>query len=201
MPKKKSSELEELAEDQVLVRRVDAMMSTELPEDAPVKPPATVVEPDKKRLTVDMPKDQKTAPQLPPKSLKDTETDEVTKDKITKLETPAKPPLVITLADEANEDKTSEEPTAESKTNEPAQKTEPKADPLEDNATDQAVDDIVSHEGDTVLAVNDALTARQQATAQPGQPSGRSRHKWLWLVILIILLGTAADVAIYLTHR
>ncbi len=200
MSKKKSSEPEELAEDQVLVRRVDAMMSTELPDDAPVKPPATIVEPDKKQSTADVPKDQKTAPQLPPKLLKDTETDEVTKDTVTKLKTPAEPPIVITLADEAAEDKTSEEPAAEPQVNEPTQKPEPKADPLEDNATDQAVDDIVAHESDTVLAVNDALTAHQQATAQPGQPSGRDHHKWLWLIILIILLGTAADVAIYLAR-
>ena len=143
MPKKKSSQPEESAEKQELVHRVDAMMSTELPEAAP----AESVKP-------------------------------VRAGKVIKPETPAELP-------------------------QPQDQPQPqRQDPLEDGATDKAVDDIVAHEGDTVLAVNDALTARQQATAQPGRPSGdRAHHKWLWLIILIILLGTAADVAIYLTHR
>lgn len=176
MSKKKSDEPEESAENQELVRRVDAMMSTELPEEA--------------------------APKVPPKRPKTKDDADVTK-----LEPPADPPIVITLADENKSPEPPEpsdppqEPAADSDTKSGEPSEDQTQDPLEDSATDEAVDDIVAHEGDTVLAVNDALTARKQATAQPGQPSGpRSSHKWLLIIILIILLGTAADVAIYLTR-
>lgn len=200
MSKKKANKPEESAENQELVRRVDAMMSTELPDEPPARPVSIVVAPDDQKPVPVKTKNQKTAPKLSPKLLKSVEGDEVTKDEVTKLKTPAKPPIVITLADE---DKAAEEPAAKPEAEEAAAEP-PKAqdkDPLEDSATDKAVDDIVAHEGDTVLAVTDALTARQQAVAQPGRPSGRSDHKWLWLLILIILLGTAADVAIYLSRR
>lgn len=160
MPKKKSNRSEASAENEKLVQRVDSMMSTELSADAPPKPTVMADEPDDKKTddqkpAIIIPKNQKTAPELS-----------------------AKPPIVISLADEAPKD------------------------PLEDSATDKAVDDIVAHEGDTVLAVNDALAARKQATAEPGQPSGpRSSHKTFWIILLIILLGTAADAAVFLLRR
>jgi hypothetical protein len=217
MPKKKSSEPKESAKNQELVRRVDKMMSTELPADVPAKSVVMADEPDDKKPAPSAPKNQKTAPELSPKLLKDAEAEKV---EVTKLETPDKPPIVISLADEdmtsekqldeppsESPEETPEEPAIEAKPEAAPTETDklpqaPAKDPLEDNATDKAVDDIVAHEGDTVLAVNDALTARKEATAQPGRPSGaRSHHRWFWLIILIILLGTAADVAIYLTHR
>lgn len=213
MPKKKSDKSEESTENQELVRRVDSMMSTELPADVPPKPVVMADEPDSKKAdgkkpsdkkpAASAPKNQKTAPELPSKALKDTGAEEI---KVTKLETPAKPPLVISLADEATKDnepeEAAEEPAAEADSEVAKPPQTPANDPLEDNATDKAVDDIVAHEGDTVLAVNDALTARKQATAEPGQISGRRRsHKLFWIVILIILLGTAADAAIFLMRR
>ncbi len=192
MRDKKKSESGKTSEQEELVQRVDSMMSTELPADVPPKPTVMTDEPDDKKPASSAPKNQKTAPELSKKLLKDKKAEET---EVTKLETPDKPPIVISLADE-DEDKASGEQPDESSEETPAK------DPLEDKATDKAVDDIVAHEGDTVLAVNDALTARKQATAEPGQPSGpRSSHKLFWIIIYIILLGIAADAAIFLLRR
>lgn len=211
MRDKKKSESGEASEQEKLVQHVDSMMSTELPSDIPPKPVVMADEPDDKKLgdkksAAKAPKDQKTAPELPA-NLKDAEAEAT---KITKLETPAKPPIVISLSDEdktpEEQSDTSLEETSDEASDEPTPETKPlptaDKDPLEDKDTDKAVDDIVAHEGDTVLAVNDALTARKQAAVQPGQPSGpRRSHKMFWIVVLIILLGTAADAAIYLLRR
>jgi hypothetical protein len=64
---------------------------------------------------------------------------------------------------------------------------------LEDADTDQAVDDIAAHEGDTMLAVQDALGRKH---SQP-EPSGwksklkkllKSRRTWALIFILILVL-------------
>jgi hypothetical protein len=192
MRDKKKSKSEKTSEQDALVQRVDSMMSTELPAATPPKPVVMADEPDDdgagdKKSEVIAPKTQKTAPELLTEPLKDTEAEE------SPDETPEEP------VDDA-EPEPAETEAAPAETDEPPQA--PAKDPLEDSATDQAVDDIVSHEGDTVLAVDDALTARKQATAEPGQPSGpHSSHKTFWIIILIVLLGTAADAAIYLLRR
>jgi hypothetical protein len=224
MPSKKPKQAEEPDANQELVKRIDAMMSTELPSDTSSEAKAAVVEPE----------GQKTAPKLPAKLLKDTESDKPAKSRKSKKS--AEPPIVIKLADEGKslsepdlkpEDTTNpatkeddsnavddkkmppeqtsavepEEPAENAADDEPNGEDEnPPSDPLEDSATDKAVDDIVAHEGDTILAVNDALVARKQADAQPGRPSGKQgKHKWLWFVGLVVLIGTAIDLFLLLS--
>lgn len=186
MPKKKPEEPEQSADDKALEHRVDVMMSTELAE---VSALAAEKLGDKKPAdTSDAKEDQKTAPKLPPKLTKVVEAAEA-----------HKPPIVITMADET-EAETEPEP-------EPAPAPEPapvqtqENDPLEDSGTDEAVDDIVAKEGDTILAVGDAMVAREQRTASPGQTSGgTTRHKWLWFLVLVVLAGTAIDVFLFVSR-
>lgn len=200
MPNKKPQQSEEPAGDPVLVGRVDAMMSTELAKDTPPMPKAAKSKPNTKQ-TAAKPKSQKTAPKLPPKLLKSLETET---SKPAKSEALAGPPIVIKLADEGE---TSPEPDAEPESKPEGELPEPEEtdqgqpnDLLEDSDTNKAVDDIVAHESDTILAVNDALAARQQEDAQPGRPAGsRSRHKWLWFIGFVILVGTAVDAFIFLS--
>jgi hypothetical protein len=175
MPKKKPEEPEQSADDKALEHRVDVMMSTELAE-------VSALAAEKLGDKSDAAGEQKTAPKLPAKL-----------DQIVEAAEASKPPIVITLADEAEP-----EPAPAP---EPAPVQTQENDPLEDSGTNEAVDDIVAKEGDTILAVGDAMVAREQRTASPGQTSGgTAKHKWLWFLVLVVLAGTAVDVFLFVSR-
>lgn len=198
MPDKKSDQPEQSADEKELEHRVDAMMSTELPETAlPTSAPETK-KTDGKKSTGTAAKDRKTAPKPPPKLPKSIKVDEAPK--------PEEPDPMpgdspVSLVPEAPSQATMDEVPAALETRaEPAQDQTREADPLEDSGTDEAVDDIVAHEGDTVLAVNDALAARQEKIAEASQSRQRHfKHKWFWFLVLVIILGTAIDLFIFLS--
>jgi hypothetical protein len=188
MTKKKSEEPEQSTNDKALEHRVDVMMSTELAEVSALA--AEKLGAKKPVGESDTAGDQKTAPKLPAKLTKVVEAAEASEPK-----TPTESPIVITLADEAE----AEPEPAPAPEAVPVQTQE--NDPLEDSGTDEAVDDIVAKEGDTILAVGDAMVAREQRTAAPGQTSGgTAKHKWVWFLILIVLIGTAVDVFLFVSR-
>jgi hypothetical protein len=199
MPKKKPDEPEQSADDKALEHRVDVMMSTELAKVSALaaeklggKKPAASSE-----AKSEVKEDQKTAPKLSAKLLKGVEAGEASEEP----KTPAEPPIVIALADEAKPEEPAPAPEVPESQPEPAPTLTPENDPLEDSGTDEAVDDIVAKEGDTILAVGDALVAQEQRTATPGQTSGPpSKHKWLWFLVLVVLAGTAIDVFLFMSR-
>lgn len=188
--------------DPVLVRRVDAIMNVDptvtLPPSDPTpstaKPTKTKT---KAKAKPKKPATTKTAPKLSPKLLEGLETNYESE------ATTADPPLVVKLADEGQESPELEAEPEAAPDLEPIEDptdTETNVDSLEDNDTDKAVDDIVAREGDTVLAVNDALVAREQDQAEATAPAGpRVKHKWAWFIFLIIVVGSAVDAYIFLT--
>jgi hypothetical protein len=196
MPKKKPDEPEQSDDEKVLVQRVDAMMSTELEKvSALAAEKLGGKKPAAKSTAVG---DQKTAPKLPAKLRKDAEADEVSEPK-----TPPEPPIVIALSDETKPEApepAAPDPVPQDDDPAPAPPS-PANDPLEDSGTDQAVDDIVAKEGDTMLAFGDAVVAREQRTAEPGQTSGPSaKHSWLWFLFLVVLAGSAIDVYLFVSR-
>ena len=198
MPKKKPEEPEQSADDKALEHRVDVMMSTELAEVSALaaeklgaKKPAASSE-----AKSEVKEDQKTAPKLSAKLTKAIEAAEAPE-----LKVPAEPPIVITLADEAKPEEPVPAPEVPESQPEATPEPSQENDPLEDSSTNEAVDDIVAKEGDTILAVGDAMVAREQKTASPGHTSGvTAKHKWLWFLVLIVLLGTAADVYLFVSR-
>jgi hypothetical protein len=161
MNKKKSDPDDKTAEQQVLEQRVDAIMNGETPEAGAPSP--------------------ETAPQLPAQLLKIIST------KTAKAKTPKPdPPSDVTIViDDTAEPKD----IAETK-DEPVQEPKPAVadgDPLEDNATDKAVDDIMAKEADMQLAVDDAVVRQKAAEAQgngPGILYSFFTSPWTWLFII-----------------
>jgi hypothetical protein len=188
MSNKKSDEAGKSPELQELEQRVDAMMSTEQPKDKAAKVTAV---PAKKtsslRIISDYPGNQKTAPKLPAKLLKN----------IT-----AEAPAAAAPPEPAAEPEP-EKPPAEPVPVAPAEVEEPPSEPivstdnlLENSETDRAVEDIVIHEGDTQLAVDDAIAKRKAAEADnvhgPGLISRFFSSPWTWLFIIGIAAVTYA---------
>ena len=137
-------------DEEILVKRVDAMMDPKHPAETP-KPADSAIKP----ITVAV-KNQTTAPELPDELKEEDEA----------AEEPKKP------------DKT---PTAEPVKN------------LEELETDKAVDDIVAKEGDMVLAVADAQTARKKKAAGPSNSWKDKlrrlvRNKWTWVSVVVLLV-------------
>jgi hypothetical protein len=183
---KKSIKSETPDGDQVLVRRVDAMMNVDQPEvEPPSDPEPVTAKPKPKTKAKPKPKKPaatKTAPKLSPKLLEGLETNY-------ENEAPVEPEVELEA-----------EPDIEPIEDPGDTDTSTDADPLEDPTTDEAVDDIVAHEGDTVLAVNDALLAREQDQAEAATPAGpRVKHKWGWFIFLIVVIGSAIDAYIFLS--
>jgi hypothetical protein len=205
MPNKKSDEPEMSADEQALEHRVDVMMSTELVGADPAVSVPVAEKPDDKKPTSKVTGDQKTAPKLPAKLLKNVKSDEAPEPK-----TPAAPPIVIALADETEpgpnlvsedgQDTEADVAEAAEFQTEPAQDQNQKNDLLEDSSTDEAVDEIVANESDTILAVDDALAVRKQRLISAGQTHGGFvKHKWIWFLGFVVLLGTAIDLFIFIS--
>lgn len=158
-----------------LEQRVDAMMDPSLPDQpaAPPEAPDTPATSSTALPPLDIFNDPKTAPDVPKELLKQL----------------GAAPAASQPADNARPAKQSlAEEVAPTPAEQPA---------LDDDTTDAAVDDIVAHESDTVLAAEDA--AQRPAAAPAGrQRQGRIgtlvRQWWFWLLAIVILLAVGAAV-------
>ncbi len=176
-------------EDPGLVAKVDEMMDPDLPAVKAVESP---VEPSE-ATDDDVPKISR-VPNLPPLDIfADTKGAPL----LTK--TKAKPKIVndiiakpkaepIPLPDSVA---TEDDPTNEDNVPEP---TNPSPDNFDDPNIAQAIDDIVAHEGDTVLQVEDYKLANQRPIASAGKSHG---HPVFWTLIVILCL-IAIALAVYL---
>lgn len=194
MAKKKSDPTEASDERGEIERRVDAMMSVERPADKPApksKKPAEKASDDKSDEPMT---NEPTAPQLPARLLKSIGGKSTIK--------------IIPSEPESNADTADDDPPAddtdesdnnalpvESEANEQPSPEPAKAaasplpgDPLEDTATDEAVDDIMVHEADLQLAVDDVRTRRLTAEAELQHQRSSLRaiftSFWTWLIII-----------------
>lgn len=190
MAKDKTKPTEQAKEDP-LTKRVDDMMDVRRPNpsaaatDSPAKPDKTP--------PLDIFKDAPTAPKLPPKLLKEIE-EETNKDggeKITVSRVAAKKP-----ASTKQEASASPEP-------EPADKAadavpeEAESAEINNPDTDKAVQDIVSNEGDEVLAVEDAQTKEANEPPASGRGwkaklAGFFKNKWTWVSLAVVLVALFA---------
>lgn len=194
MSKKKSDEPALSAEQQELERKVDAMMSVERTTDSRTDRPL----PTKSTLRIITDTEPlKTAPDLPAKLRKAA----------------AKPAEPVTAAapqfPPAAESAATADPVADPDSGEaaaaPAEAETPTPAPipdqtiLDDSQTDEAVEDIVAHEGDTQLAVEDAVARQRTEAAEAGRRPGPVirffTSLWLWLFVLM------AAAVIYLWYR
>jgi hypothetical protein len=218
---KKKDEPEKTPEQEALERHVDAMMDPKLPDPSdepaeiqPKKPePTPAPEPAPpaiERLTVRPPKSAKTAktaPELPsaaPAARKITVSDASAKPlSIDKLDQLAE--SIVAKDKDKPAEKPDEKPKPEPKPDEPdnADDAAPEEDDIaelgidmDDERTDEAVDDIVAHEGDVVLAVADATAAERNREAE--KMTGKKSHKGL-AAFFWFLVAVMAALAIVIT--
>ncbi len=194
MHNKGTDEPEKSAKQQELEHKVDSMMSVKPVAALPPKPKS--VEPiSKPKPETQDSREFKTAPKLPSAAKITTEAE--APNKAYKLKTPDKPPIVIALADTPTTEAITE-PVTPTDTK-PVTPAVPEAtipdDPLQDGATDKAVDEIVAREGDTLLALDDAKAASKQpvktATGWKDKLAAvfKSKRTWAIIVALIIILA------------
>lgn len=183
MAKKKASKRDTSDAEKALEARVDAMMDPKADLDVSVHDIKQQFEANMKLKPTnedDAPEtinvkvvSQKTAPELPPELLK----------KVKDAEKVA--PIAATKAIEKPET-TQQEPVNEGAELEPAVD-------IGAEATEEAVDDIVAHEGDTVLAVDDARVARKKKIAETDtgwkdKLKAILKSKWTWLSVAAIVV-------------
>ncbi len=190
MRDKSKGEPKKTSEQEALERSVDAMMDPKLPDVPEAEVPA---EPERAPKT----KSAKTAPQLPDKLRKQIAVSDASAQPISieKLDDLAES---ITASKPARKRKKKEEPEQPDKQDEPEEKdepdesepaetVEPESTDLDDAQTDEAVDDIVSHEGDVMLAIEDATAAERNRQAEDAAgDSGGGFSTFVWSVVVII---------------
>lgn len=200
MARKQPAKPEQSAEEEELVRRVDAMMGSEPADGTPKAAPADA----KKNAST-------SAPVLPAALLKKIKTADATppREKVIKIDhnptpnpAPAKPEPVVasTVATpEASPAPASSPPPPPAAVPQPTDQPAPIEDPekasvnLEDAGTDLAVDDIVAHEGDTLLALEDIKSKRGQEVVVSKGPGFKANLRSFFtskkfVVILVIIL-------------
>ncbi len=192
----KKDEPEKSPEREALERQVDAMMDPKLPDGAASDTSALNVPPSALAIEQPAPKPAKkaglakTAPELPSAGKKIPVSDASAK------------PLSIDKLDQLTErivagDK-EPEPLATTEPEEP-DITEQSAD-LDNSRTDEAVDDIVAHEGDVMLAVADAKVAERERQAETASGKKKShggfRVVFWFLIALMALLAIAISVLV-----
>jgi hypothetical protein len=201
MPNKKNV-ADDPHEDKVLEKRVDAMMDPKQPDKAiqPQFDESTAGKLPPIDIFKDLPGkagagEMKTAPDVPTKLLKPLQTGVITQPVTSKIAKPLRTvPAAVdkpsSTAESANE-ASPELPAATTGDNNTA------ATKLDDTKTDEAIDDIVAHESDQVLAAEDAVTASAgAATGKKGANKSRIRRfftsKWTWLGLAIIIIALFA---------
>lgn len=184
-------------------------------EPEPASPPPAI-----ERLTIRPPKSAKaakTAPELPTAARKITVSDASAKplsiDKLDQLaesivakdkDKPDEKPGSKPKPDEmpkpgAEDDLADDSANAPDKEEDAAQEEDDIAEPgidIDDERTDEAVDDIVAHEGDVMLAVADATAAERNREAE--KMTGKKSHKGL-AAFFWFLVAVMAAMAIVIT--
>jgi hypothetical protein len=177
------------SEDTALEQRVKAIMEPGQPDPKPVAPPAAessqLPPQPPPQPPIDIFSDPKTAPTVPAKLL----------EKIgAKPSEPANKKIPAVPAVAAEPDAAATEP-AETPATE-ASSPEPQPTPLDDDATDKAVDEIVVNESDEVLAAEDAAMGKFDTANKAPKAKNKSHsfwaNKWLWLSLLVILVAVFA---------
>jgi hypothetical protein len=194
MRNKKKLDTEKSSEELALEERVDAMMDPKKPDKVPAENlPMSAEKPA--MTSPPTSNDAKTAPQLSAKLSK----------QITVAEVPTKPLSIDkldALTESIDEPKTSGKKDS-LEASEPIDPVEPaqqdditdKSTELDDNRTEKAVDDIVAHEGDVMLAVEDATAAERnrKVTEASGQESEHHPFKaFMWILVIIIVIAAIA---------
>jgi cobalamin biosynthesis Mg chelatase CobN len=175
---KKPAKTEPSPELQQLEQKVDAMMNKEQPNKAKPSPATAAKKTSTLRVVSEYAGNQPTAPELSPKLLKTIKPDKKSAPEPTA-------PIEVEPAEVQPEAEAASEPEVETPPAKP-----PAQSIIDDAETDKAVADIVIREGDTQLAVEDAIARRKVAEAQDQSVSSISGF-WV-LLFLIIIVGTAA---------
>jgi hypothetical protein len=180
MRNKKKASSQKTAEQEALERRVDAMMDPKKPDETPAAAiPSAAAE---KAKTPKASKVTKTAPQLSAKLRKQIGVDDA----------PAKP-LSINKLDEPTESAATPTKPADP----PPQDGITEQTDLDDSRTDEAVDDIVSYEGDVMLAIADSTVAERNR--QAGETSEPKRAHGAFSAIIWTLVFLIAVTAVILS--
>lgn len=192
MVDKKSDETDKTPEEVQLERKVDAMMDprsdvSKIAEDfnksfAPeVEPPKATPSPPPAPSPPPSPAVAKTAtaPELP-------------SDKGETVKVSVNPPKPVEPGPDPDPEPI-QEPVKDETVPVNTESAAPAANEYDDAATEQAVDEIVAKEGDTVLAVEDAQRASLAGDAAAKKPKHRSKNifkrKKTWLIILLVVLA------------
>lgn len=210
MRNKKKGPPDKVSEKEALVRRVDAMMDPKLPDPPPKRlldpepedQPAAIAPPESPTAPAEH---VRTAPQLPPKLRRKVTISDITAGPPPATKPAATTEKILKIPDTMSgpiPDQTPE-PTAETSMTDA---TESSVD-LDDQRTDEAVKDIVSHEGDVMLAIADAATDERGRRAEKEFDKSQSRltvATFLWFlvallailaILLVILMITGGDLS------
>lgn len=177
MSKKKDHGPEELNEREKLNRRVDAMMDPKLPDPSPSArngtPPLDIF----KDAPADVTKATKTAPEVSGKLL--DRVDDSKEELAPESNRPEPKPQI-------KAPKPATTPKSRSQDDPPKDSVDQK-DPLDDVETDKAVSDIAAKEGNTLLALQDAIGRKASHVAgdlaEGDRRKTRHRH-WAWFIFL-----------------
>lgn len=183
MVKKKNRKPAELSEEEVLGKRVDAIMDPRLPDPAPVKPGTVPPLDIFKDAPAEVAKTAKTAPEVSGKLLQKVDAgpaeDQPTPAKSKPVQAPRTPKP-------APQPEKQPEPQVANDTAK-AQTTD-----LDDQATDQAVKDIAAKEANTMLALQDAVGRKASRLAgnlaQKDRQAARKR-KWAWFALFVLAVA------------
>jgi hypothetical protein len=196
MAKKKDVQSTQLPEEEALIARVDAMMDTRRPE--PTAQPASQNKDDKQPPPLDIFKGVPDAPTQVVTAAKEVAGPPNLPGKATK--TAAKKPE-LELPPEPKKEKTEAAPKTITPLAETTNDTiEPAPIPdttiIDSQDIDQAVDEIVVREADTVLAVEDARLQKKIAQAAP--PAKPHRFLRGVMTVMMVVFGVGMILVIYL---
>ena len=158
---KRKNKPEELNEQERVNRRVDAMLNPKQPD-----PP------------LDIFKDAKTAPEVSGTLLGKVDDSIDADTQSTQTKPPAKKPEPASKPTKPMRQETAKDPVSPN-------------DPLSDETTDEAVADIAAKEGNTLLALQDAIGRKASHVAGDLAQQDRQaakRRRWAWFVFLVLFV-------------
>lgn len=179
---KKDHNSGKLSEQEIINRRVDAMLNPNEPDvPTPKKgkmPPLDIF----KDAPIGVAESAQTAPEVSGKLLDkvDDKIDENKKPEQAKPKPSIRKPAKIT-----------EPSAAPAPTPDPPKDPVNQTDPLDDKATDEAVEDIATKEGNTLLALQDAIGRKASRVAGSLAEEDRKaarRRRWVWFLLVVVLV-------------